>query len=157
MLEKIANVGNLGDVVKVKNGYARNYLIPQGKAKRATAENQYRFAATQAYDAIVSQRIQELRENIAYRDTGLPLEWVPSTFWDVQFDVRTPINTPGGPLKGWELTYQQPFTFLSGFWSKFGVQMNYTHVDSDIEYLFSTAASNNCAVPMVRSRKPPSQ
>jgi len=39
LLEKIANVGNLGDVVKVKNGFARNYLIPQGKAKRATAEN----------------------------------------------------------------------------------------------------------------------
>ena len=39
LLEKIANVGNLGDVVKVKNGYARNFLIPQGKAKRATAEN----------------------------------------------------------------------------------------------------------------------
>jgi large subunit ribosomal protein L9 len=39
LLEKLANVGNLGDVVKVKHGYARNYLIPQGKAKRATAEN----------------------------------------------------------------------------------------------------------------------
>ena len=39
LLEKIANVGNLGDVVKVKQGYARNYLIPQGKAKRATPEN----------------------------------------------------------------------------------------------------------------------
>ncbi len=39
LLEKIANVGNLGDVVKVKHGYARNYLIPQGKAKRATADN----------------------------------------------------------------------------------------------------------------------
>jgi large subunit ribosomal protein L9 len=39
LLEKIVNVGNLGDVVKVKHGYARNYLIPQGKAKRATADN----------------------------------------------------------------------------------------------------------------------
>ncbi len=39
LLEKIANVGNLGDVVKVRNGYARNFLIPQGKAKRATPEN----------------------------------------------------------------------------------------------------------------------
>lgn len=39
LLEKIVNVGNLGDVVKVKNGYARNFLIPQGKAKRATPEN----------------------------------------------------------------------------------------------------------------------
>ena len=39
LLEKIVNVGNLGDVVKVKHGYARNFLIPQGKAKRATPEN----------------------------------------------------------------------------------------------------------------------
>jgi large subunit ribosomal protein L9 len=39
LLEKIVNVGNLGDVVKVKNGYARNYLIPTGKARRATPEN----------------------------------------------------------------------------------------------------------------------
>ena len=39
LLEKISNVGNLGDVVKVKAGFARNYLIPQGKAKRATPDN----------------------------------------------------------------------------------------------------------------------
>ncbi len=36
LLEKIANLGGLGDVVKVRNGFARNFLIPQGKAKRAT-------------------------------------------------------------------------------------------------------------------------
>lgn len=78
--------------------------------------------------------IQELRENIAYRDTGLPLEWVPSTFWDVPFDVRTPINTPGGPLKGFELNYQQPFSFLPGGFRHFGVLLNYTHVKSDIDY-----------------------
>jgi large subunit ribosomal protein L9 len=39
LMEKMANLGNLGDVVKVKDGFARNYLIPQGKAKRATEEN----------------------------------------------------------------------------------------------------------------------
>jgi len=39
LLEKIQNVGELGEVVKVKQGFARNYLIPQGKAKRATPEN----------------------------------------------------------------------------------------------------------------------
>jgi len=39
LLEKVVNVGNLGDIVKVKDGFARNFLIPQGKAKRATAEN----------------------------------------------------------------------------------------------------------------------
>jgi large subunit ribosomal protein L9 len=39
LLEKVQNVGNLGDVVKVKDGFARNFLIPQGKAKRATPDN----------------------------------------------------------------------------------------------------------------------
>lgn len=39
LLEKVINLGTLGDVVRVKDGYARNYLIPQGKAKRANAAN----------------------------------------------------------------------------------------------------------------------
>jgi len=39
LLEKIVNLGSLGDVVKVKDGFARNYLIPHGKAKRATPGN----------------------------------------------------------------------------------------------------------------------
>jgi large subunit ribosomal protein L9 len=39
LLEKVVNVGDLGEVVKVKQGYARNFLIPKGKAKRATPEN----------------------------------------------------------------------------------------------------------------------
>ena len=39
LLEKIGGLGNLGDIVTVKNGYARNFLIPQGKAKRATEAN----------------------------------------------------------------------------------------------------------------------
>jgi len=39
LLEKLHNLGALGDVVKVKAGFARNYLIPQGKARRATPEN----------------------------------------------------------------------------------------------------------------------
>jgi large subunit ribosomal protein L9 len=39
LMEKVANLGELGDVVKVKDGFARNFLIPQGKAKRATEAN----------------------------------------------------------------------------------------------------------------------
>ena len=45
LLEKVTNLGVLGDVVKVKDGYARNYLIPQGKAKRATQANMAQFEA----------------------------------------------------------------------------------------------------------------
>ena len=47
-MEKIANLGELGQVVKVKDGYARNFLIPQGKAKRATEENKKVFEAKRA-------------------------------------------------------------------------------------------------------------
>ncbi len=43
LMEKVANLGNLGDVVKVKDGFARNFLIPEGKAKRATPENIKQF------------------------------------------------------------------------------------------------------------------
>ncbi len=43
LLEKVLNLGQLGDVVKVKSGYARNYLVPHGKAKRATPENLAEF------------------------------------------------------------------------------------------------------------------
>ena len=39
LMEKVVNLGGLGDVVKVKDGYARNYLLPQGKARRVTPEN----------------------------------------------------------------------------------------------------------------------
>jgi large subunit ribosomal protein L9 len=48
LMEKVINLGQLGDVVKVKNGYARNFLIPQGKAKRATANNVAEFAERRA-------------------------------------------------------------------------------------------------------------
>jgi large subunit ribosomal protein L9 len=43
LMEKMVNLGNLGDVVNVKNGFARNFLIPQGKAKRATEANLKEF------------------------------------------------------------------------------------------------------------------
>src|SRR6266699_6392504 len=43
LLEKVVNLGALGDVVKVKDGFARNYLLPKGKAKRATPENLAEF------------------------------------------------------------------------------------------------------------------
>jgi ribosomal protein L9 len=43
LMEKVVNLGGLGDVVKVKDGFARNFLIPQGKAKRATAANLKEF------------------------------------------------------------------------------------------------------------------
>lgn len=48
LLEKLVNLGKLGDVVKVKEGFARNFLIPQGKAKRATPANIAEFELRRA-------------------------------------------------------------------------------------------------------------
>jgi len=48
LLEKVINLGNLGEVVKVKDGYARNYLIPQKKARRATPAALEEFAQRRA-------------------------------------------------------------------------------------------------------------
>lgn len=45
LLEKVANLGGLGDIVRVKDGFGRNFLIPQGKAKRATEANKAEFEA----------------------------------------------------------------------------------------------------------------
>ncbi|MCK9531389.1 MAG: 50S ribosomal protein L9 [Gammaproteobacteria bacterium] len=48
LLDKVRNLGNLGDKVKVRNGYGRNFLIPQGKAVLATADNLAKFEARRA-------------------------------------------------------------------------------------------------------------
>ena len=48
LMEKVVNLGSLGDVVKVKEGYARNFLIPHGKAKRVTPENLASFEVKRA-------------------------------------------------------------------------------------------------------------
>jgi large subunit ribosomal protein L9 len=48
LMDKVVNLGNLGDVVKVKDGYARNFLIPTGRARRATQANMAVFAAQKA-------------------------------------------------------------------------------------------------------------
>jgi len=48
LLDKVVNLGNLGDIVKVKDGYARNFLIPQRMAKRATPAAMAEFEARRA-------------------------------------------------------------------------------------------------------------
>jgi large subunit ribosomal protein L9 len=70
LLQKIANLGSMGDRVKVKSGYGRNYLLPQGKATLATPDNIARFEARRAelekaaHDQLTSaqQRAEALKE-----------------------------------------------------------------------------------------------
>ncbi len=50
------------------------------------------------------------------------------------FQLTSAVNTDGGPLKGFEISYQQPFTFLPGPLENLGIQLNYTRVESEIDY-----------------------
>jgi len=61
---------------------------------------------------------------------------------NLSYVFSTPTNSQGGPLKGYEISYQQPFRFLPGMWSNLGTQINFTHVESEIEY----CTTSSCAV-----------
>ncbi|WP_347302577.1 TonB-dependent receptor [Croceibacterium sp. TMG7-5b_MA50] len=84
--------------------------------------------------------VQTLRRDAAFNTLGLPLELLAGTGAtpDEIFQVTQPVNSDGGPLKGLEVNIQQPFTFLPGALANFGLQANYTFVDSSIEYLTTT-------------------
>ena len=74
LLEKVVNLGQLGDVVKVKDGYARNFLIPQGKARRATQSAIAEFEARRAeLENIQADRLADARRE-AERLGGLTLQ-----------------------------------------------------------------------------------
>ncbi len=88
--------------------------------------------------------VQTSRETRPYSSSGLPANLLDGTGASVNddFQFNVPLNTPGGPLKGFEVGYQQPFTFLPGLWSNFGTQLNYTFVDSKIQYLTAAGANS---------------
>ena len=87
--------------------------------------------------------IQNTRETRKYADSGLPASLLAGTgaTVDDEFVFSVPLNTPGGDLTGYEFNYTQPFTFLPGLWSNLGLQLNYTWVDSQIQYLQSSGAA----------------
>lgn len=60
-----------------------------------------------------------------------------------EFEVRTTTNDEGVRLKGVEVQYQQPFTFLPGFWSNFGTQVNYTYINNSAPDRLQAAAEDN--------------
>lgn len=118
LLEKVANLGGLGDVVKVRDGFARNFLIPHGKAKRATRENLAEFEQRRSdLEKAQSEQLAAAQEKAA-RLEGLMLQITQKagvdgklfgsvTNADVSealkkqgFDVpKATIRMPQGPLK----------------------------------------------------------
>lgn len=118
LLEKLPNLGQLGDVVKVKDGFARNYLIPQGKAKRATPVNLAEFEKRRAeLEEAQTEALREAQER-ATKLEGLMVQVTQKAGVDgklfgsvtnidiaealktLGFDVpRATIRMPLGPIK----------------------------------------------------------
>jgi iron complex outermembrane recepter protein len=68
-----------------------------------------------------------------------------TTLWD----FTVPATTEGGPVKGYEISYQQPFSFLPGIWSNFGTILNYTGVQSEITYQTVTSTTGPIVITEV--------
>src|SRR5712671_7608945 len=71
LLQRIENLGQMGDVVRVKPGYARNFLLPQKKALRASKDNRARFEQQRAQLEAQNLKRREEAERIAERVGGL--------------------------------------------------------------------------------------
>lgn len=118
LLEKVVNLGQLGDVVKVKEGYARNFLIPQGKARRATETAIKEFESrradlekAQAEKLAAAQTFQERLNGVAVKVTakaGVDGRLFGSvTNYDIAealakqgFEInKSQVRMPQGPLK----------------------------------------------------------
>lgn len=118
LLEKLANLGQLGDVVKVKDGYGRNYLIPQKKAKRATEANLAEFQAKRAELEKAQAEILAASQARAEKINGVTVQIAQKagvdgrlfgsvTTSDISealkaqgFDVaKSEVRLPNGPLK----------------------------------------------------------
>ncbi len=82
--------------------------------------------------------VQRLRQLIPYSQTGFPDSLLPAGVANTElFDTNTFLNTPGGDLTGFEVTAQTPFTFLPGPFDKFGGQLSYTKIESDVSYVLA--------------------
>jgi TonB-dependent receptor len=104
----------------------------------------------------ISTYVQTITTVAPYSSTGLPLSLLDGTGVNAadDFTITNVINTPGGPLKGIELNYQQPLDFLPDAFRGFGVLANYTYVDSNIDYFASTAAgAQTISAPLLNLSK----
>lgn len=107
--------------------------------------------ALAAFRKDIGTFVQTLSVGVPYSSLGLPnslLDGTTASPSDV-FIVSQPVNSSGGILKGFEVNIQQPFSFLPGVLSNFGVLANYTFVKSDIEYLTAANGSSSVTAPLV--------
>ncbi|PUA28121.1 MAG: TonB-dependent receptor [Cellvibrio sp. 79] len=145
------NVSASGNAFTVSSG--NPYLEPT-KAKSYDLGFEWYFQEGASVGITLFQKdfesfAQTARKSTTYtalmNDLGLSLDTMKaacgtntSCTADADWGYSAQVNSPGGDLTGYELSYQQPFTFLPGFWANFGFIGSYTSVESDLDYLSAT-------------------
>ena len=144
-------LGNLsptaGVTATTRTGNVNNPFLDPIRAKTADLALEWYFREGSLLSVAyfykdIESFIQRITEQVPYRELGLPdslLDGTPASPTDI-FTVGRFQNTPGGPLKGFELNAQIQLDFLPGFWSGFGVLANYTRADADIDYFIAANA-----------------
>ena len=95
------------------------------------------FVQTLSTQQVFSGNSFGIPDSVATAACGATVGCSPSATWN----FTTPINTPGGDVKGFEISFQQPFSFLPGPLANTGVIANYTNVKSSINYLNAAGAT----------------
>lgn len=135
------------------------YLNPS-KAKSYDLGVEWYFAPESALGLALFRKevdtfVQTVPDNLTFAELGLSADLAVAACGtsyslaassncneNLKWGVSRPANAPGGTINGYEINYQQPFTFLPGFLKSFGFIGSYTHVSADMNYITSSGAIN---------------
>ncbi|MFO1153998.1 MAG: 50S ribosomal protein L9 [Rhodospirillales bacterium] len=119
LLERIEHLGQMGDVVHVKPGYARNYLLPRGKAARATEENRKRFEAQRAQLEATNLQRRSEAEVVAGKLDGISVSLIRQAGESGQLygsvaarDIATAVTEAGFTVARDQIRLKQPIKTL---------------------------------------------
>jgi len=122
LLERIGNLGQMGDVVRVKDGYARNFLLPRGKALRATADNKSRFESMKTELQARNLELKSGAEKVAATLDGKTIVVLRQAseagqlFGSVSTrDIATMLNTDGAEVSRAQVVLNAPIKTIGQY------------------------------------------
>ncbi len=161
-----ANMGNLTNDTNVTyTGTNRaitisNPYLNPSKAKSFDLGVEWYFAPESALGLAIFRKdvdtfVQTVPDNLTFAELGLSTDLAVAACGtsystaensncneNLKWGVSRPANAPGGIINGYEINYQQPFSFLPGFWQNFGFIGSFTHVKAEMNYITASGAVN---------------
>jgi large subunit ribosomal protein L9 len=122
LLERVGKLGQMGDVVRVKDGFARNFLLPRGKALRATADNRTRFEAMKAELQARSLELRGGAEKVAAKLDGKTIVVIRQASESGQLfgsvsprDIAGLLNTDGAEVNRTQVVLNAPIKTIGQY------------------------------------------